>query len=227
MWSDNLPSLLEHRTIYALDALGDAGLSAQSVPLTSTADQARWIDEALTGLDITRAHIVGHSFGASSGAALAVNRPDRIATLTLLEPAFVLGWPPLDVLAWAVPASLPFLPQSWRDAAIVRIAGEQPTDTDLDDPVVRMITRGGTGYFASLPTPRPLSDDQLRGLTMPVHVAIADGSPVTSGQRSIERAALIPDIESRIWPNTTHSLPMQVAEPLAAELADFWARHDT
>ena len=102
-----------------------------------------------------------------------------------------------------------------------------PLDTDLDDPVVRMITRGGTGYFASLPTPRPLSDDQLRGLTMPVHVAIADGSPVTSGQRSIERAALIPDIESRIWPNTTHSLPMQVAEPLAAELADFWARHDT
>ena len=43
MWSENLPSLLAQRTVYAMDALGDAGLSAQTVPLTSAADQATWI----------------------------------------------------------------------------------------------------------------------------------------------------------------------------------------
>ncbi len=229
MWSDNLPSLLAHRTVYALDAIGDAGLSTQSAPLTGPADQAQWIDETLAGLQVDHAHVVGHSFGASNAAALAVNRPDRVQTLTLLEPAFVLGWPPFGTLAWSIPASLPFLPQSWRDVAAIRISGEDPSQIDpddLDDPVVRMITAGATGYSAELPTPRPLAEDQLRGLTMPVYVALADASPITGGHASLAKAEVIGDVTARVWPDTTHSLPMQVAEPLAEELATFWAAND-
>lgn len=225
MWSENLPSLLAQRTVYAMDALGDAGLSAQTVPLTSAADQATWIDEVLGGLGVTRAHIVGHSFGAASAASLAVHRPGRVASLTLLEPAFVLNWPPVSTLAWSIPATLPFLPQSWRDAAVAKVAGEDPGAIDPDDPIARMITLGSTGYSAELPTPNPLSESQLRGLTMPVYVAIAESSPITNGADSIHKADLIPVVEAKIWPNTTHSLPMQVPEPLADELADFWARH--
>ncbi len=226
MWAENLPSIAKHRTVYAFDALGDAGLSAQTAPLTSTADQAIWIDETLGELGIDKAHVVGHSFGASSAAALAVNRPDRVASLTLLEPAFVLNWPPASVLLWSIPASLPFLPQSWRDAAVARVAGEDVSDIKSDDPVAQMILRGGSGYSADLPTPTPVSEDALRALPMPVYVALADASPITKGRTAGEHAALIKDAEVKVWPNTTHSLPMQVAEPLADELADFWARHD-
>ncbi|NLH71187.1 MAG: alpha/beta fold hydrolase [Brooklawnia sp.] len=226
MWSENLPSLLTHRTIYALDAIGDAGMSSQSVPVTGASDQAVWIDEALAGLQLEHAHVVGHSFGAASAAALAVNRPQRVATLTLLEPAFVLGWPPLGTLAWSVPASLPFLPRSWRNAAIARIAGEDPGQIDPNDPVAAMITLGGTAYSSQLPTPRPLSDDQLRGLTMPVYVALADASTITRGAASLTKTALIGDVTTRVWPKTTHSLPMQVAEPLAKDLGEFWTAND-
>ena len=126
---------------------------------------------------------------------------------------------------WAIPATLPFLPQSWRDAAVAKVAGEDPGAIDPDDPIARMITLGSTGYSAELPTPNPLSESQLRGLTMPVYVAIAESSPITNGADSIHKADLIPVVEAKIWPNTTHSLPMQVPEPLADELADFWARH--
>ncbi|WIY84023.1 hypothetical protein [Propionimicrobium sp. PCR01-08-3] len=35
MWIENLPDWIGQRTIYALDPLGDAGFSAQTVPLTS------------------------------------------------------------------------------------------------------------------------------------------------------------------------------------------------
>lgn len=226
MWSENLPHLLGGRTVYALDALGDAGLSAQTVPLRAMADQAQWLDETLAGLGIARAHVVGHSFGAASAAALARDHPERIATLSLLEPAFVLGWPPIGVLGWSVVASVPFLPQAWRDAAIARIAGEDPSLVAADDPVARMIALGGTGYSAELPTPQPLSDDELRGLGVPTYVALAGDSPITGGERSSARAALIPGAQVRVWPDTTHSLPMQVPERLAAELAAFWAAHD-
>lgn len=226
MWSENLPSLLAHRTVYALDAIGDAGLSTQATPLTGPADQATWIDESLAALQVDHAHVVGHSFGASNAAALAVSRPERVQTLTLLEPAFVLGWPPPGVLLWSIPASLPFLPQSWRDASVARVAGEDPGRIDPTDPVARMIMLGATGYSAALPTPRPLSDDRLRGLTIPVYVALADGSPITRGEASLARAGMIGDVTAEVWPDTTHSLPMQVAEPLADELAGFWAAHD-
>ncbi len=227
MWSENLPGLLAHRTVYALDAIGDAGLSTQSAPLTEPADQAIWIDDALAALGIDHAHIVGHSFGAASAATLAVHRPGRVKTLTLLEPAFVLGWPPLGTLLWSVLASLSFLPQAWRDTAIAKIAGEDPSGLDQANPVTRMIMLGGIAYAAELPTPQPLSEDQLRGLTMPVYVALADGSPITEGQASLDKAQLIRNVTAKVWPNTTHSLPMQVAEPLACELSQFWATHDT
>lgn len=225
MWSVNLPLFAERRTVYALDALGDAGLSAQSVPLGGAADQAAWIDETLAGLGVERAHVVGHSFGAASAAALAVHRPARVATLTLLEPAFVLNLPSLGVLAWSVPASLPFLPQAWRNAAIAHIAGEDPGAVDQNDPVAAMITLGGTEYSAQLPTPAPLSDAQLGNLRMPTYVALAENSPITRGRAAPDKARLIPYAEVRVWPGTTHSLPMQVAVPLAAELDRFWTAH--
>lgn len=226
MWSQNLPGFLRHRTVYAMDALGDVGLSAQTVPLTDPADQAVWLDETLAGLGIGKAHVVGHSFGASSAAALAVHRPQRVASLTLLEPALVLAQLKASTVAWSIPASLPFLPTSWRDAATVRMVGEDPADISADDPVARMITAGATGYSAALPTPEPLTDDQLRALPMPAYVAIADGSPLNRGQESVDRAGLIPDCQARLWPDTSHSLPMQVPDELAAELAEFWSRHD-
>lgn len=46
MWSQNLPGLLAHHPVIAVDALGDAGLSVQSAPLASSADHAVWIDPA-------------------------------------------------------------------------------------------------------------------------------------------------------------------------------------
>jgi pimeloyl-ACP methyl ester carboxylesterase len=71
MWKDNLPGLAAQRPVYALDALGDAGRSTQSAPLTSTEAQAKWIDQTLGELGVPRAHVVGHSFGGWS----AMNPP--------------------------------------------------------------------------------------------------------------------------------------------------------
>ena len=226
MWSENLPSLLAERTVYALDALGDAGLSAQTAPLESMADQAQWIDETLAGLGISQAHLVGHSFGAANAAAVAVHRPERIATLTLLEPAFVLNWPSASVWGWTMLASLPFIPQSWRDTALARVSGEDVADiSGSTEPVAQMINIGSKAYSAALPTPRPLTADELAALPMPVYVALADGSPIT-GAKSASSAEQIPQVQIKVWPNTTHSLPMQVAEPLATELGEFWSNHE-
>ena len=54
MYAVNLPPLLEQRTVYSVDLLGEAGLSVQNQPLTGSDDQAQWLDETLAGLGLDR-----------------------------------------------------------------------------------------------------------------------------------------------------------------------------
>lgn len=154
MWSDNLPGLLESgRTIVAMDALGDAGLSVQTAPIQ------------------------------------------------------------------------PFARRSWRDHALARIGGVSVDEVRADSPIGTMISVGAREFRAALPNPRPLTDDQLARLTMPVYVAIAGDQSLAGGQRASVRAAQLPDATVEVWPGTTHSLPMQVTEPLARRLRAFWDAH--
>jgi pimeloyl-ACP methyl ester carboxylesterase len=89
MWASNLPDLAATRTTYALDALGDAGLSVQNRAISDAADQADWLDQALAQLPVRNVHLLGHSFGGWLAANYAVRHPERVQTLSLLDPVFV------------------------------------------------------------------------------------------------------------------------------------------
>lgn len=226
MWGDNLPDHIKHRTVYAFDAIGDTGLSEQTVPMHDVGDTAQWVDEAMAGLEIERAHLVGHSQGGGLAAGVAVRHPDRLASLTLLEPLLTLGMLPLSAILASIPLTLPGVPDSWRQAGLNKIGGVEDSEVDPDDPLLRMITLGSKNYVSSgLPNPSPLTDAELKGLPMPVYVAIASDSSLAGGAAAVEKAQLIPDAQVKVWPNTTHSLPMQVAPELDTELETFWTTH--
>ena len=222
MWSENLPAIAAKRTVIAVDALGDAGLSIQSVPMTAPDDQAVWIDQVVTRLAPDGVHVLGHSFGGATAATYARLHPERVRSLALLEPVFTFGYPSARMMGWAMLGSLPFLPASLRERALTEIGGGESADPD--DPIARMITAGADHYSAELPNPRVLTDDQLRELTMPVYVAIADHDSLAGGEKAAERAAGLPNGTVRVWPDTTHSLPMQVSAELSVELDRFWGR---
>lgn len=222
MWGDNLADLLRSgRTIIAMDALGDAGLSEQSIPLRTFADQATWVEEAFRSLGLARVHTVGHSFGAATAAAHALHHPDRVETLALLEPAFVLSWPPPSSFVWATLSVLPG-PASWRDHALAALGGVDVEDVRARTPIGEMISTGVEHFVSALPTPRPLSRAQLQRLTMPTYVAIANSRSQAGGRRAAARATTLPDATVDVWPGTTHSLPMQVPVELAERLNGFW-----
>ena len=219
MWSENLAGLLAHHSVIAVDALGDAGLSVQSTPLTSTEDQAIWIDEVVRRLAPDGVHLVGHSFGGSTAATYARLHPARVSTLVLIEPVFTFAHPSTGLLAWTVLASMPVLPESWRERALAEVGGGERADPD--DPIATMISAGSAHYSAQLPNPRLLTDSSpgcpCRS-TSPSRTATR--WPADPGQ-SIE-----PDsCRAPPWRSgpTTHSLPMQVAGPLDARLQEFWA----
>ena len=220
MWGENLPGFLPEHRVLAFDALGDAGLSVQAVPLTSTDDQALWIDDALSRLGVEAAHVVGHSFGGARAASYAKKFPEKGPSPTLLEPVFTLGYPPVRMLFWAAVSTLPGLPTRWRDTALAKVGGVD--DYDSDDTMAAMISEGSQHFSAALPTPSPLSDEELETLAMPTYVAIAERDSLVGGEKAAARARQLADAEVLLFPDTTHSLPMQAKDRLNSELPEFW-----
>lgn len=89
--------------------------------------------------------------------------------------------------------------------------------------MARMIDEATRGYSASLPTPSPLSDEQWRAITSPVRVDLR-GRQSLSGSSAAERIrTLLPDATVTVWPDGTHSLPMDHREEFDQLLPDFWA----
>ncbi|MGC5027229.1 alpha/beta fold hydrolase [Tsukamurella sp. DT100] len=222
MWAD-VVARLRDREVYAVDALGDAGMSVQDRPLAGADDQAAWLAETMTALGIGRAHLVGHSFGAWSAANLAVRHPDRVATLTLWEPILVFAGLRWQMYVATLPSALPFLPESWRRKGLASIGGADEADT-TGSPIGAMIDAGAAGYRAALPTPVQPDDAALARLTMPVFVGLGGRSTVTDTAAAEQRARTLPNATVRVWPDGTHSLPMEYPDELLAELSAVQAR---
>ena len=169
------------------------------------------------------AHVVGHSFGGAVAAAYASAFPEKVKSLALLEPAFTIAYPPPSMLFWSMVVSLPWLPGGLRDTATERVGGAEPGEMDgQDDPVALMIAAATEHYSSSLPTPTPLSDEQASRLTMPVYIALADRDSLAGSEEKAKN--MLPDASITTWPDTTHSLPMQVPEDLNVVLQQFWTR---
>lgn len=225
MWATNLPALAAEREVILFDAIGDTGLSEQTRPFTSVQDQADYVAEMLEALTDRPAHLVGHSFGGALAAATALHHPERLTSLALLEPVFMFGWPRARILLLSLPASLPFLPRSWREAGLARIGGQRRLEQD--EPLGAVIAAGSEGFHAELPVPRPLTDAQLAALRPPLLLAMAQNSVMGGAQKAVARArAHVPNAQAEVWPGTTHSLPMEAHEVLDRELLGFFAAHD-
>lgn len=225
MWVENIEGFSEERTVYALDALGDAGKSVHEVPFKGSDDVHSYIIEMMNEMSIRKAHIVGHSFGGGIAANFAYNHPNRVQTLTLLEPAFALNYPSVETMFWATVSSIKVLPKEWRDLGLSKISGEDVADVSSNDSLALMIATAGTEYSAEIPTPGVLSKKDLSSLEFPVYVAIAENSPIT-GDSAFKNASEIPNATVKIWKNTTHSLSMEVKDELADELNNFWDKNE-
>jgi pimeloyl-ACP methyl ester carboxylesterase len=131
-----------------------------------------------------------------------------------------------QIYVMSIPASIPLLPQSWRDKALAGIGGSD--DVDHDDPMTRMIDAGTKSYVSKRSFPARPPVDDLRRLTVPVYAAMAGDSAVNAdpgGTVSFAKSTL-PTVDARVWPGATHSLPMEQPQQIYAEMLAFMARHD-
>jgi len=84
---ETISALTPEHTVHAIDL---PGFGSSSKPTRAPYD-AVWFSEQVTGyldaMAIDRAHVVGNSMGGRVALELALSRPDRVASVSLLAPA--------------------------------------------------------------------------------------------------------------------------------------------
>nr|BFE80953.1 hypothetical protein GCM10020093_035540 [Planobispora longispora] len=91
MWAEATPAWSRHFRLYAVDMIGEPGLSAPSRPPLDSDAYALWLDDVLAGLGVERASFVGVSLGGWLAVDYATRRPGRAGRLALLCPGGIGG----------------------------------------------------------------------------------------------------------------------------------------
>jgi len=122
VWARDAAVLGQYARVYAVDMIGEPGLSAESRPPLASGVYAGWLDEVLAGLGVERCALVGISLGGWLALEYATRRPERVSALVLLCPGGVGAHK--NVLLWAAPLML--LGPWGRRKATERILGRPP-----------------------------------------------------------------------------------------------------
>jgi len=85
-WMFNQPSLADRYRVIACDLPGHGG-STKNVGDGSVQHLARVVLGLSEALELRHVHLVGHSLGGVIAMAMALEQPERIASLTLIAPA--------------------------------------------------------------------------------------------------------------------------------------------
>ena len=225
MWADNLPGLLAHRPVYCVDLLGEPGMSVQRKPITGADDQARWLDDVLTGIGEESVHILGVSFGGWSAMNYALRRPQKVASLVLVDPVLTFASIPLRTMLAFLPMGLPGVPERLRRSILRWISGG--AEVDESDPVLMLIDAGTADFALQQPAPTRFSPEKLRALRVPVLAIIAGRSVIHDARRAAATArSVLSAGQVEVWERASHAVTGEFPDEIASRTSEFWAGVD-
>lgn len=202
MWIGDVAAWAKNFRVYAVDVIGEPGLSAPSRPPLAGEAHANWLDEILQALALTRAAFVGVSFGGWLALDYATRRSASVERLAVLCPAGV-GRQKLSILIKIVPLLLLGRTRTARELVLGRnaVVGLPPVFAEFLD----RIHRSFRPRVLKMPV---FSDDALRRLTMPL-LAIVGGKDALIDSADTKRRLEIIGAEVRYIPNTGHLITGQ------------------
>lgn len=219
VWADNMPSLRDIGDVYAIDLLGEPGLSVQSRPIESDADQAAWLDQTLAQLPEDRFHLVGLSIGGWTAANLATHTTQHVAGLTLLDAPLVFDDLPLGTVLRTIPIAFPWAPRAWRDSFNSYTAGGATVE---DVPLARMIEAGTQHYRLRLPAPARIDEERLAGIDVPLLALIAGRSVMHDPAVAADTATRVLGAEQvHVYDDASHAINGEYPQEIAADIEAF------
>jgi 3-oxoadipate enol-lactonase len=222
------PELAAHRLVgYHRAGYGGSGGVDGALDIRAQAAHARSL---LGHLDVARAHVVGHSSGAVIALQLALDHPDAVRSLALLETA-LLAVPTGPFAAEAIARYRSGDPAGAVDVWLSGVAGpgyRAALDRVLPGAVDQAVADAGTFFGQELPAVRAWSfgpDDAAR-VRQPVLAVLGGGSGAVSPVFEERHRLLLdwlPDARPFVLPGATHLLHVHDPAGMATALARFFA----
>jgi pimeloyl-ACP methyl ester carboxylesterase len=177
---------------------GDPNPSVMRAPMTPPASCAAWLEEVLGQISDRPAHLVGVSYGGWIAMNQAIRAPERVASLTLLDPA---GLTKLDARFWlwlSVSGLASLTPMPLRR----RLARWLDSPAMLEQELMTLMWAGSRGYVMEPKFPAVLTNDELTRITVPVLLVTGARSSLLTPAQARERASHMPDAEVAIVPGS-------------------------
>jgi pimeloyl-ACP methyl ester carboxylesterase len=196
-WMADIATWVPELRVYAVDVIGEPGLSASSRPPLDSPQPSKWLDDVLAGLGLTSTALLGMSLGGLLAVDYATRRPDRVSRLALLAP----GGIGRRKTGWLVRA-LPFLfLGDWGRRRIARaVAGGAAED---------LLVATFKHFRPRLAIP-VFDDDALRRLTMPTLAIVGDRDVMIDSRETARRLAeTVPHADVRLLPDAGHHITGQ------------------
>ena len=228
------PSVAGRYRLILYHRRGYVGSSHPSEPV-SVARQAADCRALLHHLSVERAHVVGHSYGGDVALQLALDTPDVVHSLALLEPGLMVG-----ASAQGYRESLARAVESYREAgaAVVvdefmraRWSGYRATlDRVLPGAFAQAVADAGTWFEREVSGQLGWSfgEAEARRISQPTLSVLGGESDALwsrFGETHRLLLAWLPHAEGCVLPGTTHLMQLQDTRGTAEALAAFWARH--
>jgi pimeloyl-ACP methyl ester carboxylesterase len=237
-WAEPLldePALADRHRLMRYHRAGFAGSSAIDGPVT-VALHAEHCRLLMGHLGIERAHIVGHSSSAVIALQLALDFPEVVQTLALMEPARPA--PSTEVQAafrrnFVEPSVERYRAGDKAGAVDIWARGvfgpdyRDPLEQGLPGAVEQCVADADPFFTQELPALQQWSftEDEAGRITQPVLGVLGERTAPTFPERMELLLAWLPNAELFELPGATHLLHLQNPQGMAEGLAAFFARH--
>lgn len=233
------PALTGRYRVVSYHRVGYAGSSRVAGPV-SIPQQAAHLRSLMRHLGIERAHVVGHSSGGNIALQLALDAPEMVHSLVLMEPALpVTTLGPERMLATRAAMAPVF--EAFRagdkaravDGFMRGVSGPSyraVLEQVLPGAFEQGVVDADTFFGQELPSLQQwsLKREDAGRITQPVLSVVGakskELSPIWS-ERHEMLLAWLPKAEGLVLADATHLLHVQHPRPVAGALAAFFARH--
>ncbi len=222
VWFANVGALGTNHRVYALDQMGDAGMTVPSGrPILDMEDYMAWLDGVLAAVSLPSAAFCGHSYGAWLALNYALHAPSKVEKLALLDPTECFAGLNLAYRLHAVPL---FMRPSAKRAR--NLMEWEADGVPLDPQTVTLAGLGGGEFrHAKIVMPHPPRADRLWVMNVPTLLLLAEKSrahDIRKVRANAESALL--RLATVVLPGTSHhSTPVTGADELNRALIDFLA----
>lgn len=178
-----------------------------------------------------RVHLIGHSFGGTVALRLAVAAPERVASLTLVDPVLFALLAETDPGAYAAemaeagPARARMAAGDWEGAAEAFLArwgtGAPPSPAQRAAMVAGMPFVWRSEAEIAIPETATLDAARLRRIAVPTLVVTGAASPASIGAIAEGLAQVIPNLRRVEIPGAGHMVPITHAAEVSAAIRDF------